>query len=119
MTPETGKEPIMAHSAQTMERDMMGRVKECTANVGETAKEVMQGAQQTAKDLGRKSQEKFASLNNAASEYIDQGRKKAKELGETIGSQIKEYPVSALLVAAGVGLLIGAVAMRRSNRPTA
>jgi ElaB/YqjD/DUF883 family membrane-anchored ribosome-binding protein len=103
----------MAHAAQTMERDMMSRVKECTDSVGETAKEYMQGAKQTAKDLGYKSQEQFDSLNKAASEYLDQGKKKAKELGETIGSQIKEYPLSALLVAAGVGLLIGVVAMRR------
>jgi hypothetical protein len=54
----------MAHAAQTMERDMMGRVKECTDNVGETAKEFMQGAQQTAKEFGHKSQEKLDSLNN-------------------------------------------------------
>jgi ElaB/YqjD/DUF883 family membrane-anchored ribosome-binding protein len=103
----------MAHATQTSERDTLGCVKECADGVGETAKAFMQGAQQTAKDLSQKSQEKFACLNDAASDYIDQGRKKVTELGETIGSQIKEYPLSALLVAAGVGLLIGIVAMRR------
>jgi ElaB/YqjD/DUF883 family membrane-anchored ribosome-binding protein len=53
-------------------------------------------------------------VRETASEYWDQGRVKAEELSETIQDRVREQPVPAVLIAAGVGFLLGfACAIRR------
>ena len=99
--------------SNTMAREVADKAKESAGQVGERASAMMHGAQETAADLGHRAQESFGAIKDAASEYIDQGREKAAALGRTVEGQVKEWPLSALLVATGVGLLIGVVLARR------
>lgn len=68
-------------------------------------------------DLGSISGELAADTAHMAeeriSEYYKAGVKKAKVLEETVEIEIRKNPVRSLLIAAGVGLLLGAVWRRR------
>ena len=77
---------------------------------------LMKSAQEAAGDLAHKTQEGLGYLKDTASEYIGQGRKGMEAFGQTVQRQVRQRPVSALFVAAGVGVLIGAAvvfALRR------
>lgn len=99
--------------SNTMAHEAADRAKASAGQVGEVASTMMHGAQETAANLGHRAQESFGAIKDAASGYIDQGREKAAALGRTVEGQVKEWPLSALLVATGVGLLIGVVLARR------
>jgi ElaB/YqjD/DUF883 family membrane-anchored ribosome-binding protein len=44
---------------------------------------------------------------DTAAEYWEQGRAKAEEVTETVQTRVRENPMAAVLIAAGVGFLIG------------
>ncbi|HKX12139.1 MAG TPA: DUF883 C-terminal domain-containing protein [bacterium] len=68
-------------------------------------------------DLGRATkhlaEDAVNLLKNNASEYYQQGVKKAQTMEKTLESRIKDNPMQALLIAAGVGFVIGAFLARR------
>ena len=66
-----------------------------------------------ANDLTHRAQEGLGTIKEAAAGYVEQGREKVETLGRTVGGQVKEWPLSSLLVATGVGLLLGVVLARR------
>jgi ElaB/YqjD/DUF883 family membrane-anchored ribosome-binding protein len=66
-------------------------VRNTIQQMGSSAKEMAQAGWETARDT--------------AGEYLDKGRQKAKELGQTLDTQIRTRPIPALLIAAGIGFL--------------
>jgi ElaB/YqjD/DUF883 family membrane-anchored ribosome-binding protein len=54
-------------------------------------------------------------LRQTAGEYVDRGRTRVREFEESIESRVKERPVKSLLVAAGIGFLMGAFFSRRKG----
>jgi ElaB/YqjD/DUF883 family membrane-anchored ribosome-binding protein len=50
---------------------------------------------------------------DAARETLDEGRAKAKELEKSLESEIRRYPLRSVLVAAGIGLMVGMYLARR------
>jgi ElaB/YqjD/DUF883 family membrane-anchored ribosome-binding protein len=72
-------------------RDKGCEVRDTIQQVGASAKEMAQAGWETARDT--------------AGEYLDKGRQKAKEFGQTLDTQIRTRPIPALLIAAGVGFL--------------
>lgn len=69
------------------------------------------------KDLGMIGGELAADTAHMAeehlSDYYKAGLKKAKSLEGNLETEIKKNPVRSLMIAAGVGLLLGAVWRRR------
>lgn len=57
--------------------------------------------------------EQYENLRDRASGYFEQGRDKAREWEEGIEGWVQEKPIRALLVAAGVGVLLGMFWRRR------
>jgi ElaB/YqjD/DUF883 family membrane-anchored ribosome-binding protein len=57
--------------------------------------------------------EKYQQLSEQAQDYYQQGRQKAQEWEEGLESYIQEKPLQAVLIAAGVGVLIGLLWKRR------
>ena len=58
-------------------------------------------------------QEKLEQLRESATDYKDQGRDKIQEVERTIEDYIRERPIKTILIAAGIGLLLGRFWMRR------
>jgi ElaB/YqjD/DUF883 family membrane-anchored ribosome-binding protein len=53
------------------------------------------------------------AVRETAQEFIDQGRAKAQELTESMEDRVREQPVKSVLIAAGVGFVLGLFFLRR------
>jgi ElaB/YqjD/DUF883 family membrane-anchored ribosome-binding protein len=53
------------------------------------------------------------AVRDTAKQYLDEGRSRLEHLGDDVQSRVAEQPIKALLVAAGIGFLIGAIWTRR------
>ncbi len=84
--------------------------KEC---VKETGHDVLGAVQQLGADASRTVQEKVGELKDTASQYLEQGKNKAVDLEHSIEDTIRKQPLTALLVAAGLGVAIGCLINRR------
>jgi ElaB/YqjD/DUF883 family membrane-anchored ribosome-binding protein len=92
---ETSSMEAMRHRAQDMGAQIRDKVQETSAQVRDKAQ-----------DLGSQAKEK-------ASEYYAQGRESLAELNHTLEAQIRERPLQSLLIAGGMGLLLGLLWRRR------
>ena len=79
-------------------RDKGRDVRDTVQQMGSSAKEMAQAGWENARDT--------------AADYLDKGREKALELGETLEIQIRSRPIRALLIAAGIGFLAGMLLKR-------
>lgn len=65
------------------------------------------------RDLGGQvrdaAKEKYEELSGEAKAYYDQGRDMAHEWEDGLENYVREKPLQAVLIAAGVGLLLGAL----------
>lgn len=83
------------------------------ANQGEGGSMTEQAQQmgQHLRDLGGQvrdqAREKYSQISDQAREYYEQGREKAQEWEQGIESYIQEKPLQSVLIAAGVGVLLG------------
>jgi ElaB/YqjD/DUF883 family membrane-anchored ribosome-binding protein len=53
------------------------------------------------------------ALRRTANELLDEGRTKAREVGQNVQSKVQQKPVKSVLIAAAVGFLLGVFWMRR------
>jgi ElaB/YqjD/DUF883 family membrane-anchored ribosome-binding protein len=58
-------------------------------------------------ELGTQAQQLGTQVKETASQYYEQGREGLQELNQTLETQIREKPLQSLLIAGGVGLLLG------------
>jgi len=58
-------------------------------------------------------QEQFAGVRDTMSTYYEQGRERAMELEHSLENRVRERPISSILVATGLGFLIGMLWMRK------
>ena len=91
---------------QSQERVAGGHLRESAAQVGHDLREM--GSQM--KDVA---QERFNRLRQQAAEYYEQGRERAREWEQNLEKMVQERPIKSLLIAAGVGVLLGYLFRRR------
>jgi ElaB/YqjD/DUF883 family membrane-anchored ribosome-binding protein len=58
-------------------------------------------------DIKSSAQEAMQQLGSSAAHLSEQGREVVGQLEKTLASSIRENPISSLLIAAGVGVMIG------------
>lgn len=73
-------------------------------NIGTQARTA---ATEQVQQLRESANEYYDQGRQKAQEYYDQGRQKAMEYQENLESYVREQPVKAILIAAGVGLMVG------------
>jgi ElaB/YqjD/DUF883 family membrane-anchored ribosome-binding protein len=76
------------------------KAQEAAAEFRERANETRQQVRDRAEGLGAQAQE-------TASEYYQQGREQALAWERVLEDRIREKPIQSLLVAGGIGLLLG------------
>ncbi|MCC6273436.1 DUF883 family protein [Deltaproteobacteria bacterium PRO3] len=91
------KDPFAKHTAEFREK---------AATLGHDVQELGK----TTRDLAH---DTVGMIRENASEYYQQGLKKAQSLEKDLETKIKENPLQALLIAAGVGFVLGALWKRR------
>ena len=78
-----------------------------TDQLKDKATQVAGTVRETADHLKDAAREQYEHIRDSASEYYDQGREKAQEWQHTVEQYVQDQPVKALLIAAGVGVLLG------------
>ena len=63
--------------------------------------------------IAKDAQEKLGQWSENASGYYEQGQEKAQQMRRTLEQFVREEPVKTVLIAAGVGLVLGRFWMRR------
>ena len=80
-------------------------------NVGEQVREAATQVSQNLRDAGSQlrdqAQEKYNQLRDQASQYYEEGRQRAQEWEQGLESYVQEKPIQSLLIAAGVGMVLG------------
>jgi ElaB/YqjD/DUF883 family membrane-anchored ribosome-binding protein len=87
-------------------RSMQGDVSERTSTITKNLQEVGDSARRMATD-------QVEALRETASEYLDQGRARVRELGDTVQHRVQEQPIQSILIAAAAGFLLGVLWVRR------
>jgi ElaB/YqjD/DUF883 family membrane-anchored ribosome-binding protein len=72
--------------------------------VKETAQNVGTQVKKTVQDMGTQAKE---TMQAAGTQVYEQGRESLQDLNRTIEGQIRQRPLQALLVAGGIGVLLG------------
>lgn len=80
-----------------------------TESIREKAQEVGQGIRDIGEQARQAAREKYEHLREQAGEYYETGRQQAKEWEQSLEGYVREQPIKSLLIAAGVGLLLGAL----------
>ncbi|HWB53571.1 MAG TPA: hypothetical protein VG722_05240 [Tepidisphaeraceae bacterium] len=75
-------------------------LRDSASEVGRQVREM--GGQ--AKDAAR---EQYNNLRDKASEYYGQGKEALDQYTDSVGQYIQEKPIKAILIAAGIGALLG------------
>jgi ElaB/YqjD/DUF883 family membrane-anchored ribosome-binding protein len=97
----------------------MSRINESTGNQGEQnqgsatdqlrdkATDVADKVRDIGNQATQAAQEQFSHLRENANEYFDQGREKAQQWQHELEEYVHEQPLKALLIAAGIGVVLG------------
>jgi ElaB/YqjD/DUF883 family membrane-anchored ribosome-binding protein len=79
------------------------------ADLRDKATEVSQNLRDLGGQVRDAAKEKYEQLSGQAQDYYDQGRDMAHDWEQSLEGYVKEKPMQALLIAAGVGLLLGLI----------
>ncbi len=98
----------------------MSRMNEAQNEVSGKVAELKDAAgqvSQNVRDLGNQvrdaATQKYTDLRDQATEYYNDGRERATEWEEGVEQYIKDQPLKAVLMAAGVGVILGMIWKRR------
>jgi ElaB/YqjD/DUF883 family membrane-anchored ribosome-binding protein len=84
------------------------------ANMAREQRRVSKSFQEAGQAARQMASDGMERVKDTATEYWDQGRAKAEEVAEDFQDRVREQPLAAVLIAAGVGFLFGfACAIRR------
>jgi ElaB/YqjD/DUF883 family membrane-anchored ribosome-binding protein len=81
--------------------------------LGQQAMEVTKDLQEMGGIVRDAAQEKLGDLRTNVSEHYEQGRDQLLSIERTVEQYLRQRPFTSVLIAAGVGLLVGRFCLRR------
>lgn len=75
--------------------------------MGEKSAQFRQAAQEQMEQIREAGRQYYEQGRQAAAQYYEQGRQKAMEWEEGFEDYVREQPVKSVLIAAGIGLVLG------------
>jgi len=82
-------------------------------STNKTPRTVVQDLQELGGMAREMAQEKVEQVRSGAADYANEGREKVRQVERSIEQYIREQPLKSMLIAAGVGLVLGRFWMRR------
>ena len=76
---------------------------------GSATSQLRDKAAETADQVKQAATEQFERARDTAEEYYDRGREKAEAWQHELEQYVQEQPLKALLIAAGVGAVLGII----------
>ena len=73
----------------------------------ETASEVGENLRNLGSQVRDQATQQYENMRQQANDYYEQGRQRAMEMEQSLEDYVQEKPIQALLIAAGVGMLLG------------
>jgi len=89
------------------------RASEAAGDVRSAAKEVGENLRDLGSQVRDTAAEQYGQLREQASDYYEKGRQRALDMEQTLEEYVQEKPIQALLMAAGVGVVLGWLWKRR------
>ncbi|HUY35478.1 MAG TPA: hypothetical protein VMV69_22235 [Pirellulales bacterium] len=93
------------------------RTSPAVPTLGDEIRESAHEASDRVKQLGaaivQEAQDKVDAVRERAADYLEQGTETVCRVGRSLDERVRAQPVKALLIAAGVGALLGVVWARR------
>jgi ElaB/YqjD/DUF883 family membrane-anchored ribosome-binding protein len=89
-----------------------GSIEHLRDQAQEAGRDVAHKVHQVGEDIADKAQHLGEQGKAIASEYYQQGRKQAADWERQLEQQIREKPIQSLLIAGGIGLLLGILCRR-------
>lgn len=108
---DTVREPVPIKRNRRAARPPSER--RANGRLGRKARTVTQDIQELGGMARDMAQEKVEQLRAGASEYCKEGRDKARQVERSFEQFIRQQPLKSILIAAGVGMLLGGLWMRR------
>jgi len=84
-----------------------------SARLGKQAKEVTEDIQKMGGTVRHAAQEKLGQIREEAAEYREQGRDRVHAVASVCEQFFRQRPLTSVLLAAGVGVLLGRFWKRR------
>ena len=75
--------------------------------IGNAASQVREQASQVAGKISDAATQTYEHFRDTASDYYQQGREKAQHWQEEVENYVQDQPIKSLMIAAGVGVLLG------------
>lgn len=101
------RQETMKDKAPTETNVPAHQVSSGTAAVRDMVQEGVAHMRDKTHELGDQAKELGVQAQQVATEYYQQGREGLADFQRTVEAQIHEKPVQSLLIAAGIGLLLG------------
>ena len=102
----------MSNVSNSSSAAAMGAARGVAEAVREKGKEVRDTLHQAGSAAKEAAQSGWEAARHTAGEYLGQGREKAMAFEHSVEGQIKARPLGAILVAGGIGFLIGMLLRR-------
>lgn len=80
-----------------------------SGTLGQSAADVKQNIREMGGQIRDAASEKYSELRDQAQDYYQQGRERAMEWEQGLEEYVREKPLQSLLIAAGVGMLLGMI----------
>jgi ElaB/YqjD/DUF883 family membrane-anchored ribosome-binding protein len=84
-----------------------------TDHIREKAQEIGSNVREIGGQIGDVAREQYENIRGRAAGYYNEGRRRASEWEEGIEEYIQDRPIHSILMAAGIGLLLGLLWRRR------
>lgn len=75
--------------------------------ISQSAAQVGENLRNLGSQVRDQATQQYDQLRSQATDYYDQGRQRAMEMEQNLEQYVQEKPIQALLMAAGVGMLLG------------
>jgi ElaB/YqjD/DUF883 family membrane-anchored ribosome-binding protein len=87
--------------------ELKDKAQEVGQNLRDLGGQVRDVAREKYEQVSGQAREKYEQVAGQARDYYEQGRDQAQQWEQTLESYVQEKPIQALLIAAGVGVLLG------------
>ena len=90
-----------------MSKDKGGEGEGATSQLKDQASQMAQSLRDMGGTVTQAAREQYDNLRESATEYYDYGRERAQEWQQQAEEYIREQPLKSVLIAAGVGIVLG------------
>jgi ElaB/YqjD/DUF883 family membrane-anchored ribosome-binding protein len=87
--------------------NLSGTAEQAKNEIAEKAGQIGQNIREMGSQARSAANQKYEELRDSASEYYEQGKDRAREWENSLEQYVQEKPLQAVLIAAGIGVVLG------------